>query len=99
MVSLQQIEALADDPAALDRLLLPVDAALQGFPAVYLDSSAAFYLGNGHAVTASDRPEEGLVRLYNPDGALLGIGEVTDDGQVAPKRLFPVPLQSAEGQK
>jgi tRNA pseudouridine55 synthase len=97
MVSLEQIEALAADTAALDRLLLPVDAALQAFPAVHLDASTAFYMGNGHAVTASDRPDEGLVRLYNPDGALLGIGEVTEDGQVAPKRLFPTPL-SGSGQ-
>jgi len=99
MVSLEQIEATAADAVALDQLLLPVDAALQAFPAVHLDSSAAFYLGNGHSVTASDRPEEGLVRLYNPDGALLGIGEVTDDGQVAPKRLFPAPLQRSDRQK
>jgi tRNA pseudouridine55 synthase len=89
MVSVAALEALGDDVAARDALLLPVDAALQAFPAVHLDASAAFYLGNGHAVRAADAPSEGLVRLYEAGGSLLGIGEVNDAGEVAPKRLFP----------
>ena len=96
MVTLEALETLGADPAARDALLLPVDAALQAFPAVHLDASAAFYLGNGHPVNAAEVPPEGLVRLYGPGGALLGIGAVNDAGQVAPKRLFPSTPQAAK---
>ncbi len=91
MVTLAALEALNEDAAARDALLLPVDAALQAFPAVYLDAGATFYISNGHAVNAAGAPSGGLVRLYDPDGLLLGIGEVSERGQIAPKRLFPRP--------
>ncbi len=95
MVTLAQLEALGSDLAALDALLLPVDSALQGFPALQLEAGPAFYLRNGHAVSVAAAGAEGLVRLYDADGSLLGMGEFTGDGQVAPKRLFPTPLRSS----
>lgn len=88
MIPLAEIESLAADTAALDALLMPVDSGLQAFPDVHLDASAAFYVRQGQAVTAAADGPEGLVRLYDEGGRLLGMGEVAD-GQVAPKRLFP----------
>ncbi|MGE0384574.1 MAG: tRNA pseudouridine(55) synthase TruB [Gammaproteobacteria bacterium] len=89
-VSLEWLEALARDEglAAVDALLLPADAALGHVPALVLDADSAFYVGKGQAVLVPKAPRDGLVRLYAPDRRFLGVGEVIDDGRVAPRRLL-----------
>lgn len=73
-----------------EQYLLPVDEALLGLPDVTLTSLATHYLLQGQPVTARHGQEPGLVRLYNEENAFLGMGEVLDDGRVAPKRLMCV---------
>jgi tRNA pseudouridine55 synthase len=77
-----------DDYSQLDALLQPVDSALQHLPAVVVAESAEFYLLRGNAVQVSGAPSEGVVRLYNEAGELLGIGDILDDGRIGPKRLI-----------
>jgi len=88
-VSLDEIENI-ESPEDFGQLLLPVDEALQGIPDVTLTSLATHYLLQGQPVTARHGQEPGLVRLYNEENAFLGMGEVLDDGRVAPKRLMCV---------
>ena len=88
-VDLEDIEDL-QSPEEVERLLLPVDEALLGLPDVTLTSLATHYLLQGQPVTARHGQEPGLVRLYNEENAFLGMGEVLDDGRVAPKRLMCV---------
>ena len=88
MVSMAQLEAAADHgPEALDALLLPMDSALEGHPAVQLEPDSAFYLRQGQPVLVPRAPTEGWVRVYDADG-FVGMGEVLDDGRIAPRRLF-----------
>ena len=86
----EQIAALAEaeDFAALDALLLPLDSALAHCTALKLSADSAFYLGQGQAVLVPQAPTEGLVRLYDPSAHFLGVGEIRDDGKVQPKRLI-----------
>ncbi len=72
----------------LDRRLLPVDSALEGWPSVDLNEDAAFYVKQGQAVTVPKVPTAGLVKLYQNGGVFIGIGKILDDGRVAPKRLL-----------
>ncbi|OOG22208.1 tRNA pseudouridine(55) synthase TruB [Thioalkalivibrio denitrificans] len=89
MVTLEQIEARAGEgDAALDALLTPIDAALVHWPAVTLDRDSAYYLGQGQAVFVPGAPTAGMVRIYGPGGVFLGMGEILDDGRVAPRRLI-----------
>ncbi len=88
MVTLDQLEQLAGDNAALDALLVPSDRALSGLGEVRLAASEAFYLRHGHAVGQVRSEATGLVRIYDETGLFLGVGEVQADGRVAPKRLF-----------
>lgn len=92
-ISLDEIEDL-QSPEECERVLLPVDEALLGLPDVTLTSLATHYLLQGQPVTARHGQEPGLVRLYNEQNAFLGMGEVLDDGRVAPKRLMCVSGQS-----
>ena len=76
-----------DNTTALDELLLPMDSALQHIPSVVLDTSTGFYLQRGQAVQVPDSPLNGKVRLLMEAGDFIGIGEIDDQGRVAPKRL------------
>ena len=88
-VDFEQLERLKDfdNTAALDELLLPMDSALQHIPSVVLDPSIGFYIQRGQAVQVPDSPLNGKVRLLMEAGDFIGIGEIDDQGRVAPKRL------------
>ena len=73
---------------ALDSLLLPVDTALGEWPAISLTKDSAYYLKMGQPVLVPRAPTEGWVRLYEGEGAFIGVGLVQDDGKIAPKRLM-----------
>jgi tRNA pseudouridine55 synthase len=89
MIGLPALESLAErEPEGLDALLTPLDRALEGWPRVDLEPNSAFYLRRGQAVLVPRAPTEGLVRLYAEDRRFLGVGEVLDDGRVAPRRLL-----------
>jgi tRNA pseudouridine55 synthase len=66
--------------------LLPVDRLVEILPAVYLCKEASQRIINGLAV-ADASTEEGLVRLYDPTGTFLGVGERLIEGTLIPKRL------------
>ncbi|WP_428603805.1 tRNA pseudouridine(55) synthase TruB [Sedimenticola sp.] len=90
MLDMEALQAAAEQGGrdALDALLLPVDAALTSWPAVHLNSDSSFYLRQGQAVLVPKAPTEGRVRLYDDQENFIGVGEVLDDGRVAPKRLI-----------
>jgi len=70
------------------QLLQPVDAVLHTVPEVHLTSLAVHYLKQGQAVSARHRVASGWVRLYEGNDRFLGMGQVLDDGRVAPRRLL-----------
>lgn len=78
----------------LDAYLRPVDEVIADWPAVYLNREESYYLRQGHSVNNRPGPDSGLVRLYDEGRLFLGIGEVSMDGRIAPKRLFANPAGS-----
>ncbi|MDH3526608.1 MAG: tRNA pseudouridine(55) synthase TruB [Gammaproteobacteria bacterium] len=92
MVTLDCLEQLLAEggEAALDALLLPLESGLTQWPDVRLSGDAAFYLRQGQPVLVPHAPTAGWVRLYLGDKRFLGIGEILDDGRVAPRRLLDV---------
>lgn len=86
MYDLATLENLAEDTK--DSCLIPLSAALQGFPMVTLSRTAVHYLQQGEAVALSDvNPQQKWVQLYY-NGQFLGMGEVLPDGKIAPSRLL-----------
>lgn len=73
--------------AAIDKVLLEMDRAVQDLPEVILPEITASCIRQGQPVIVRHLPAEGLVRLYD-DQEFLGIGSILDDGRVAPKRLI-----------
>lgn len=89
MYSLDELEAEHKrDKFDMDRLLQPVDAALADKPAVTLGSDTSWYLEQGNPVMVPNVPDADLLRLYDADQKFIGVGELQDDGLLAPKRLM-----------
>jgi len=86
-VSLAELEAIASPEERAQRLL-PLDAMLSGFPDVHLTALAAHYLRQGQPVSLQHGHQPGWVRLYEGERRFLGLGQVMDDGRVAPRRLL-----------
>ena len=89
-MTLNGLEALkgAGESGVLDTLLLPTDAALGALPLVRLSESSGFYMRQGQPVMVSNGPRDGIVRVALDSGEFLGVGEMLDDGRVAPRRLI-----------
>lgn len=89
MVTLDQLKAMyEEDKFQMDKLLIPIDSALANWPAVNLNEDSSYYIKMGQPVLVPKAPTEGWVRLYDADGAFLGVGEVEDDGRIAPRRMM-----------
>lgn len=90
MVTLEQIEQALIDGGheAIDALLLPPWAGLASWPRVELSENTAYYLLQGQPVQVSGVPREGSVLVFEAGNRFLGIGEIDDEGRVAPKRLI-----------
>ncbi|HLF98360.1 MAG TPA: tRNA pseudouridine(55) synthase TruB [Methylococcaceae bacterium] len=83
------IERLSElDETARDACLLPPEAILDALPALTLGDSLCFYLRQGQAVFVPHAPTSGWVRVHDKGGMLIGVGEIQDDGKVAPRRMF-----------
>lgn len=92
MVDLKAIEAsAAEGPGPLRESLLPPDRALTGLGEVCLDAAAALRFCGGQAVAAGDAGIAGLARVYGAEHVFLGVGEISGDGKIAPRRVFGQP--------
>nr|WP_246562497.1 tRNA pseudouridine(55) synthase TruB [Rickettsiella endosymbiont of Dermanyssus gallinae] len=87
MISLQQLEAFTQEER--DRYLLPLDSLLHTWPCIKLSQAAVYYLYRGQAILLPNISEKGWVRLvHTVNDQFIGVGEVLEDGRVAPRRLI-----------
>jgi tRNA pseudouridine55 synthase len=87
MHSFERLEEAAV-AGTLDRLLLPADAALQGWPSAHVDPADALRLAHGQAVAADSTLPGGRVKIYSAEGAFIAIGLVTAEHRLVPTRVF-----------
>jgi len=89
MQTLAHLQTLAEsqDQVTMDSYLLPLDSAIDGWPELPLSEAAIYYLRQGQPVIAPYAPASGWVRITRKDGSFFGVGEILDDGRVAPRRL------------
>ena len=90
-VNMSQLEELKGNWTELDKLLLPVSAAVKEWPAVELTDITVSYLRQGQPVQVSNAPANGWVGIFTEsveeDDSFVGVGEILGDGRVAPRRL------------
>jgi tRNA pseudouridine55 synthase len=89
-ISLETLEKVHAEGGseALDQFLLPVDSGLEHWPLIQLTEHSAYYWLHGQPVRAPEAPKFGMMRVQDHTGRFIGIGEVSDDGRVAPRRLI-----------
>jgi tRNA pseudouridine55 synthase len=81
------LDAFESDPGAAS--LLAPDAALLHLPEIRLEPGLARRLGLGQVVLLpGGAPGTGLARVYQQEGAFLGIGELLAGETLKPVRLF-----------
>ena len=75
---------------SLDKFLMPTASAVGQWPEVSLSESTSFYIRQGQPVQIPHAPTSGWVRLNeveSGEACFIGVGEVLDDGRIAPRRL------------
>ena len=88
--------AAADDPAAIARLLRPIDTGLERFPDVPLTDGELDAVARGQFI----RPAAGFAagaeryRLRAPDGSLAAIAIEAPGGRLAPDKVLVTPVGS-----
>jgi tRNA pseudouridine55 synthase len=90
-IALEGFTAL--DAEARRAALKRADVMVADLPDVELTPLAAHYLRQGQPVSARHRLAPGWVRLYEEGHRFLGMGQVLDDGRVAPRRLLGLAVQ------
>lgn len=91
MITLEALELAATQGLeALDRHLLPIDAALQDRPAIQVSAADARALRQGRRIVVPTQECGQGVRIYDPAGTLVGLGELTAAGDLKPDCIFPV---------
>jgi len=89
MLDLASVEAsIDDDREGFRASLLGPDVALTGFPAIELDVSESKRFSGGQAVQVVEDGMKGLARVYEAGSRFLGVGELSGDGWLAPRRVF-----------
>ncbi|MFT6985438.1 MAG: tRNA pseudouridine55 synthase [Psychromonas sp.] len=96
MVTIDQLEALIEQAKEsdispyelLDPLLLEMDTAVKNFPEVNVTEEMGDYVLHGQPVQVFGAPSDTVVRITVGDQhTFIGVGEMNDDGLIAPKRL------------
>jgi tRNA pseudouridine55 synthase len=75
---------------ALDNLLMPMHTALSQWPKVKLTAELTYYVQQGQAVQVPRAPTSGWIKLFADDDRFLGIGQILDDGRIAPRRILNI---------
>jgi len=89
MLDMAAVEALAEKGLEpLRAKLLPADVALADMPGVSIDTGDAERFCGGQAVAVDAEGQTGLARVYEANERFLGVGELSGDGQLAPRRVF-----------
>ena len=93
MVTMAQLKE-AKDQNSIDQLLKPVESTIGHWPLLEINKVAAFYVRQGQPIAVSHTLESGWVGLFeqgsdkSQQANFLGVGEILDDGRIAPRRLI-----------
>ncbi len=96
MISVEQLEQLlgedAENKAAVDQLLLPMDTAAQLLEVLTITEQDTVAFQHGNPVDGDfGQPDSdtlsGMFRIYNDKALFLGVGFIDEHGRLAPKRV------------
>lgn len=71
--------------------LYPIDSLLQNLPSITLTDSESLFISQGQLINKEHKLDllpRTKIRLYDSSSSFLGLGEITETGALAPKRLI-----------
>ena len=92
-LTIDELSALKESGGmdGIDQQLLEVETAVDDWPSVCLPDNTAYYFCQGQPVQINKAPVNGWVRVFTGNENLhqkfIGVGEVIEDGRIAPRRL------------
>ena len=89
--TIEELETMVEqqpDESLLDSALLPLDTALSNHPQIILDNEEVTRVRTGLKVARRDIPNSPLIRMYQESGEFIGIGRLSSDNMLAPKRMM-----------
>ena len=90
-LSIEQLQTVAEQGLeALDRLLLPVESALPDWPAIIVSDEMIRALRLGQSIQSDSAFESAQIKLFSQDNNFIGLGEMSSQGIISPKRVFVV---------
>ncbi|MDC9724440.1 MAG: tRNA pseudouridine(55) synthase TruB [Gammaproteobacteria bacterium] len=88
-ISIEHLEKIAEKGLdALDAELLPTEDALPDWPEVIATDEMVTALRFGQTIKVEQVYSSANVRLFDMEKVFLGLGEMSEQGIVAPKRVF-----------
>jgi tRNA pseudouridine55 synthase len=82
-----------NDFKILDKCLNDAEIAVKHLAKVEVSEREEYYVRLGQAIALTESTETGIVRIKQGQN-LVGIGEVTSDGRLQPKRLLHPPVNA-----
>lgn len=72
----------------LDAALLPADEGLMGMEAAILDASRSLRFATGQALGIDGSLAAGTVRVFDPAGGFVGVGQIEPEGALRPVKVL-----------
>jgi tRNA pseudouridine55 synthase len=82
------LEQLKTEQENIDQHLIAAEHGLPDWPSIHVDEMGTVELSFGRKIHTTQVFECANVRLFDPQGTFLGLGEMSPDGVIQPKRLF-----------
>ncbi len=88
-ITIEYLEQLAEQGLhALDDALLPTENALPDWPSIIATEAMVDALRHGQTIKVEQTFESEKVRLFDANNQFIGLGEMTKESLVSPKRVF-----------
>ena len=88
-ITFSELEALAtDDYKQLDVCIFPSEQMLPNIKEVSLNEAQTIDIRYGRSTQHSEQGSSHKVKLFDQNQVFLGVGELSEDGMIQPKRLF-----------
>ncbi|MDM8548350.1 tRNA pseudouridine(55) synthase TruB [Candidatus Venteria ishoeyi] len=85
----QREEQREEQLAALDALLRPMDLAVANWPELHLSAAETVKILHGQRIQRATKPNlQGEIKLISAEQVFIGLGEVNQEGEIIPRRLF-----------
>lgn len=91
-VTLEELQKIRDNNLTFDNVLLDIESVFKVYDCVSVSPAQAKRFSNGGALAADrirKKLDDGIYRVYSPDGLFLGLGEMdSNENQLSVKRIL-----------